>query len=89
MNSDKQLHIEEEVVFIPAVSLDDRFVADKTIAKRFAESVRAAVANLSGNDAVSFTKGSTAKSVRFMATFVADHDLSVSVPDLQKICHCR
>lgn len=83
-----QLSIDQDVVFIPMLSANDKFVTtatDKQITNEFRETIKTALAKVSGTDVATFPKGSTATAVKLLATFVADHDLSVSVPDLRAV----
>jgi hypothetical protein len=52
------------------------------VPNQFRASIDQAVSCLAKTPTVAYPEGSSAKSVIVMATFVADHDLQVSIPDL-------
>lgn len=84
---DGTISIREQEAFLPAADATDRIETTKEspdLPLRFKRELEAAFAQVSANRSCAYPKGSTAKSAILMATFVADHDLQVSVPDLRE-----
>lgn len=84
-NPNGDLRVVEQGAFTAGVDRANAFVTTTKSPNwhsQFRSGIEQAVHLVAKSPAVVFPTGSTAKSVILMATFVADHDLQVSIPDL-------
>lgn len=83
---DGSVEVMEQEAFVCGADNSNRIETPKTdpgLVERFRSEIDEAVHKLSINKLAVFPQGSTAKSVLLLATFVADHDLRVGIPDLK------
>ncbi len=84
VNASGNMRMIEKGAFFPATDSRNNFVTaanSPRLIERFAKSINDAIGKLDKSQFANFPSASAAKSVVFMATFVADHDLQISVPD--------